>query len=72
MPPLSAIKRRDLIYYLKQLGFTGPYSGKKHQFMLKDQQRLTIPNPHEGDISREFLIRILRQAKINFDDWENL
>jgi predicted RNA binding protein YcfA (HicA-like mRNA interferase family) len=40
--------------------------------MLKDQQRLTIPNPHEGDISREFLIRILRQAKINFDDWENL
>ena len=25
MPPLKPIKRRDLIYYLKQLGFDGPY-----------------------------------------------
>jgi hypothetical protein len=29
MLPLKSIKRRDLIYYLKQLGFDGPYSGKK-------------------------------------------
>ncbi|MFB2835572.1 hypothetical protein ACE1CA_13650 [Aerosakkonemataceae cyanobacterium BLCC-F167] len=47
MPPLGPIKRQDLIYYLRQLGFEGPYSGKKHQFMLRDTQRITIPNPHE-------------------------
>ncbi|TAE79685.1 MAG: type II toxin-antitoxin system HicA family toxin [Oscillatoriales cyanobacterium] len=41
MPPLKPVKRRDLIYYLKQLGFDGPYSGKRHQFMLKDNLRVT-------------------------------
>lgn len=29
MPPLKPVKRRDLIYYLKQLGFGGPLFGKK-------------------------------------------
>jgi predicted RNA binding protein YcfA (HicA-like mRNA interferase family) len=72
MPPLGPIKYQDLIYYLRQLGFDGPYSGKKHQFMLKDTQRITIPNPHEGDISTNFLARILRQAKIDRKDWEQL
>ncbi len=43
MPPLKPIKRRDLIYHLKQLGFDGRYSGKRHQFMLKDSLRITIP-----------------------------
>lgn len=31
MPRLGPIKRNDLIRYLKQLGFQGPYSGGKHQ-----------------------------------------
>lgn len=35
MPPFRAIKRSDLIANLKKLGFTGPYSGGKHQFMIK-------------------------------------
>ena len=72
MPPLKPIKRRDLIYYLKQLGFDGPYSGKRHQFMLKDNLRITIPNPHQGDISANFLAKILRSAKVDISDWENL
>lgn len=72
MPPLKPIKRRELIYYLKQLGFDGPYSGKRHQFMLKNDLRLTIPNPHQGDISANFLVKILRQAKVDISDWENL
>ena len=72
MPPLGSIKRQDLIRYLRQLGFDGPYSGKKHQFMLKDSLRLTIPNPHQGDISINLLAKILRQAKINRDDWDQL
>jgi len=70
--PLKPIKRRDLIYYLKQLGFDGPYSGKRHQFMLKDSLRITIPNPHQGDISANFLAKILGQAKVDISDWENL
>lgn len=72
MPPLKPIKRRDLIYYMKQLGFDGSYSGKRLQFMLKDNLRITIPNPHQGDISANFLAKILRQAKVDISDWENL
>jgi predicted RNA binding protein YcfA (HicA-like mRNA interferase family) len=72
MPLIGPIKRKDLIRYLKELGFEGPFAGGKHQFMLKDQMRLVIPNPHKGDIGLELLIRILRQAGIERDDWENL
>jgi predicted RNA binding protein YcfA (HicA-like mRNA interferase family) len=72
MPPLKQIKRRDLIYYLKQLGFGGPYSGKRHQFLLKDSLRVTIPNPHQDDISANFLAKIWGQAKVDINDWENL
>jgi hypothetical protein len=46
MPTFGAINRRDLIYYLKQLGFEGPYSGKLPQFMIKDELRL-LPFRHK-------------------------
>ncbi|QEI40324.1 hypothetical protein BMF77_00889 [Dolichospermum sp. UHCC 0315A] len=72
MPSFGAISRRDLIYYLKQLGFEGPYSGTRHQFMVRDDVRLIIPNPHEGDISKSLLAKILKQAQINRDEWEVL
>jgi len=72
MPPLKPVKRRDLIYDLKQLGFDGRYSEKRHQFMLKDSLRVTIPNPHLGDISANFLAKILGQAKVDISDWEKL
>ena len=72
MPVLRPIKRNDLIKYLKQLGFTGPWSGGKHQFMIKDQLRLTVPNPHQSDIGINLLNKILKQAGISKQEWENL
>jgi len=72
MPPFGPTKRIDLIRYLKKSGFQGPYSGGKHQFMVKDDITLAIPNPHKSDISRELLFRILRQAKVSKDEWESL
>ncbi len=72
MPRLGPIKRRDFIGYLKIAGFSGPYSGGKHQFMIKDDLVLHIPNPHEGDIGRELLFRILKQANILKQEWERL
>ncbi|MDY6901748.1 MAG: type II toxin-antitoxin system HicA family toxin [Cyanobacteriota bacterium] len=72
MPSFGAISRRDLIYFLKQLGFNGPYSGGKHQYMIKDELKLTIPNPHKADISVGLLSRILRQANISREQWEAL
>jgi hypothetical protein len=50
MPPLGPIKRRDLIRYLRKLGFEGPYAGGKHQYMVRGEVKLALPNPHQGDI----------------------
>jgi len=72
MPALGPISRRDLIKYLKQLGFDGPYAGSKHQYMQKGDITVRVPNPHRGDIGRGLLAEILRQAMIERDEWENL
>ena len=72
MPILGPIKRRELIHYLRELGFEGPYPSGKHQYMVKEEIKLSIPNPHQMDISRDLLARILRQAGINRDKWEKL
>ena len=72
MPRFGPISRNDLIRALRQGGFDGPYSGGKHPFMIKGDLTLTLPNPHQGDIGRELLIRILRQAGISKEEWEKL
>lgn len=72
MPRFGPAKRKDLISYLKRLGFDGPYSGGKHQFMVKGDLTLRVPNPHQGDISRDLLARILKQARIDKKEWEGL
>jgi predicted RNA binding protein YcfA (HicA-like mRNA interferase family) len=72
VPRLGPIRREELVRYLRVLGFEGPYSGKKHQFMLKGVVRLRIPNPHQRDIGRELLSRILKQAGIDKEIWEKL
>jgi hypothetical protein len=35
MPRFGPIRRQDLIRYLRLVGFEGPYSGGRHQFMLR-------------------------------------
>ena len=72
MPHLGPIKRKDLVYYLRLSGFQGPYSGGKHQFMIRESTTLRIPNPHQGDISEDLLVRILKQAGISKREWEKL
>ena len=72
MPRLGPVRRDELIKCLSVLGFEGPYSGRKHQFMIKGEVRLRIPNPHQREIGKELLSRILRQAKISRDTWEKL
>jgi predicted RNA binding protein YcfA (HicA-like mRNA interferase family) len=72
MPAFGPVKRKDLIRYLKQFGFEGPYSGGKHQFMARGEITIRVPNPHQGDIGRELLARILRQAGISKEECETL
>jgi hypothetical protein len=43
-------KRREFIRRLRALGFDGPFSGARHQFMTFDDHRLTIPSNEEYSV----------------------
>jgi predicted RNA binding protein YcfA (HicA-like mRNA interferase family) len=72
MPVFGPIKRKDLLRALKKAGFEGPYPGGKHEFLVRGNIRLTVPNPHMGEIRKDLLARILRQAGISREEWEVL
>lgn len=72
MPHFGPIKRRDLIACLRRMGYSGPYAGGRHEFMLRDQVSVTILNPHGSDIGPNLLAKVLRQAGIARDEWEAL
>ena len=72
MPKIAPIKRKDLIKYLRQLGFDGPFSGGNHEFMKKSGLKVRIPNPHKSDIGKSLLIDILKQANVEKSIWEDL
>jgi predicted RNA binding protein YcfA (HicA-like mRNA interferase family) len=44
------LKRRELIRRLRLFGWEGEYQDGKHPFLVKAGIRLTIPNPHSGDL----------------------
>jgi hypothetical protein len=72
VPAFGPIKRQELIRCLKECEFEGPYSGGKHQYMVRGSLKVRLPNPHQSDISRNLLIRILKQADISRAVWEQL
>ena len=66
----SVVSRRELIAKFKALGYKGPISGGKHQFMLKGSQKIRIPNPHGSkEIHISLLKEILRKAGISDEEW---
>ena len=50
MSRLRRCKRHEFISRLKKLGFSGPYSGARHQFMIFGQYRLTVPSNTEYSV----------------------
>ena len=72
MPSFGPISRDQLVAYLRRLGFDGPHAGGKHSYMARGPLRVRIPNSHQGDIGRDLLARILRQAGVSRDEWEAL
>lgn len=69
-------KRRDFIRCLKIIGFKGPYSGAKHQFMVYGQHRLAIPSyteysaPQIGMMIKE--IETIIKQPVSVEYWEHL
>jgi len=58
------------------LGFDGPYSGTRHQFLIFQQHRQTIPTNSEYSIPQVRML--LRQVesilgrKVSVDEWDLL
>jgi predicted RNA binding protein YcfA (HicA-like mRNA interferase family) len=72
MLAIKPIRQKELIHFLRKLDFISPYSGGKHQFMIKGNLRLRIPNPHKKEIGKNLLKTILNEAQISLKIWEKL
>ncbi len=69
-------RRGEFIRRVHKLGFDGPFSGTRHQFLLFGQKRLAIPSNAEYSIPQlRMLISevegILERA-ISLEEWANL
>lgn len=50
MSKWTPCKRRDFISRLRHFGFDGPFAGTRHQFMVYQYHRLSIPSNTEYSI----------------------
>ena len=69
-------KRRDFIRRLKKLGFDGPYSGTRHQFVVYQQYRLAIPSNTEYSVPQLRMmlgeVEHITGRQISVGDWRRL
>lgn len=69
-------KRQDFIRRLRRVGFNGPFSGTRHQFMLYDQHRLGIPSNAEYSVPQlRMMVREVEgiiDRKITAEEWNKL
>jgi hypothetical protein len=76
MSPWKPCKRRDFIRRLRELGFDGPYSGTRHQFMIYGQNRMAIPSNAEYSVPQ--LRMMIREVEgilnrdIKANEWNKL
>jgi hypothetical protein len=72
----SPCKRRDFISRLRALGFDGPYSGARHQFMTFGQHRLTVPSNEEFSVPQlHFMLQEVAEIvgrQLSADEWNDL
>jgi hypothetical protein len=76
MSQWTPCKRRDFIRRLRRIGFDGPYSGTRPQFMILGQHRLAIPTNSEFSVPQlRMMVREVQQIvgrDIDPDEWNNL
>ena len=69
-------KRAEFIRRLRKLGFDGPFSGTRHQFLIFAQRRLAIPSNSEYSVPQlRFLLREVEHIlgrEITLDVWNAL
>lgn len=69
-------RRRDFIRRLRRLGFDGPFSGTRHQFMVYEQHRLAIPSNTEYSVPQlRMMVREVEEIlgrQIPVEEWNRL
>jgi hypothetical protein len=69
-------KRREFIRRLRSLGFDGPFSGSRHQFLVYEESRLTIPSNDEYSVPQlRLMLReasAILQKEISVAEWDRL
>lgn len=69
-------KRGDFIRRLRRLGFEGPFSGTRHQFLVYAAKRLSIPSNAEYSVPQlRMMIREAEQIigrEIGPDEWRRI
>ena len=58
-------KRRDFFKKVRRLRFEGPYSGNRHQFMVFENHRLSIPSNAEYSVPQ--LLMMLQEVEAILD-----
>jgi hypothetical protein len=76
MPRWAPCKRSTFVRRLRRLGFQGLCAGARHEFMLFERHRLTIPSNSEFSVPQ--LRMMLREVseilgrEIELEEWSRL
>lgn len=69
-------KRRDFVRKLRKIGFHGPVTGSRHEFMIVVKHRLAIPSNSEYSVPQ---LRMMLQEvegiierEVSSDEWNGL
>ena len=70
------LKRREFVRKLRALGFDGPFSGTRHQFMILGQHRQTIPTNSEYSVPQIRLllrqVESILERRVALEEWNSL
>jgi predicted RNA binding protein YcfA (HicA-like mRNA interferase family) len=74
MPKLTPLKASEVMRKLRALGYVGPVPGGRHVHMVHYASKKIIPIPVHGnkDIGIGLLRKILRDADVTVEEWQNL
>ena len=69
-------KRKTFIKRLRGLGFEGPYSGTKHQFMVYADHRMSVPSNSEYSVPQLKMmlseVADIIERDVSADEWADL
>jgi hypothetical protein len=76
MSQWAPCKRRVFIQRLRKLGFDGPFSGSRHQFMIFKHHRMSIPSNAEYSVPQvKMMVSEIQEIigrTISAEEWQKL